>query len=119
MRRNGLSDAEAQRLFGQAVRARRTQLGLTQPQAAMAAGCGQSTWSRIEHGTAPSLLATLTKVASALETPPWLLMAQAFGQPEDRRIAERFQVIRSQSPGRWLTIKALMEPGIADVMLSR
>jgi transcriptional regulator with XRE-family HTH domain len=60
--------AEQWRTFGDKIRARRTDLGLTQVEVATRAGMERQQWNRIERG-ASTKRPTLLRIAYALELP--------------------------------------------------
>lgn len=71
--------------FGQAVRARRTGLGLTQEQLAERAGLHPNFVSLIERGKTHAALDVVFAVADALETAAATLVGAAETEPARRR----------------------------------
>ena len=67
--------------FGRAVRARRTELGLTQEQLAERAGLPPNFVSLIERGKTHAVLDAIFAVADALETAAAALVADAEAGP--------------------------------------
>lgn len=59
---------------GDKIRQARLKRGLTQAQAAEAAGIGQSAWSQIESGRIRPTLPTLEAIAAALAVKPARLL---------------------------------------------
>jgi transcriptional regulator with XRE-family HTH domain len=70
-------EAELQREIGRRVRVARVQAGLTQEEAASAAGIDWRRWQRIENGTVNPTVRTLARVASAVGLIFWTLLAPA------------------------------------------
>lgn len=78
--------------LGDAIRARRDQLGLTQPQLAERIGCEKRTISRWENGgkqdSDGKAFARLEEIAPALETTPAKLLSMALGLAGYRQEAQ-------------------------------
>lgn len=73
------AEVELHRIFRDNVRARRTELGLTQKQAADKMGVTQPAWAQIEGRRGPPGLGIVERVAEVLRTTPsQLLMRNAF-----------------------------------------
>lgn len=90
--RQTAQDGEVRKLIGAAIAARRAQLGMSQAEAALLLEMNQGSLARIEKGGAPATVTLLTRIAPALHTTPWLLVAQAVGTPQERQMAEQIKV---------------------------
>jgi transcriptional regulator with XRE-family HTH domain len=68
-------EEELQREIGRRVRAARMQAGLTQEDAAATAGIDWRRWQRIENGAVNPTVRTLARVATAIGSTFWALLA--------------------------------------------
>ncbi len=64
-----------QKEVGRRIRAARLAAGLTQEEASAASGIDPKRWQRLEQGTVNATVRTLVRVAAALSTTFWILIA--------------------------------------------
>ncbi len=70
-------DPQPEEFLGQAVRARRTQLGLSQEKLAGASGLDRSFVGQVDRGERNVTIPTLLRIAIALDTSPGALLDDA------------------------------------------
>lgn len=70
----------AARCFGQIVRRRRTQAGMSQETLAAEAACHPTYVSLVERGKRNPSLATMLRLAKALDCPAWRLVKETEAQ---------------------------------------
>ncbi len=64
-----------QKEIGRRIRAARLAAGFTQEEASAASGIDPKRWQRLEQGTVNATVRTLVRVAAALSTTFWMLIA--------------------------------------------
>ena len=111
-----VSDAAIREAVGRAVAERRKALGMSQAEAALMMGMTQGMVSKIEAGQVPATVTLLIRIAPALHTVPWLLLAQAVGSPEEREVAERMYTLMTTRPGAWQLVLAMLRPAVRDTL---
>jgi transcriptional regulator with XRE-family HTH domain len=110
---NGLSENEA---LGEQIRARRTELGLGLRELARATGLSATFIGNLERGQANPTLETLRKVADALGTPLFRLLA---GPAEASPVVRRDRRRHMRIPGSHLDIEVLTPDLLHKMVLFR
>jgi transcriptional regulator with XRE-family HTH domain len=109
-------DEKLQRTLGEAARAARLRLGLTQEEVARKVGLAQSVYGRIERGGMMPSVPTLRKLCLALETSPETLLS--LGKPQGAPAAEPgehpelsriIHLLREWPPEQLLLVRKLLE----------
>lgn len=102
--------------FGQRVRERRDELGLTQEGAGKRAGMKRQQWNRIEQG-ASTKRPTLLRIAKALELEPAIVLDWAGFklEPQGAKHAHSGKVEEVLDDARFFERKGLSEDGIAEL----
>ncbi|WP_309896975.1 helix-turn-helix transcriptional regulator [Archangium sp.] len=121
-------DEKLQRLLGDAARAARLRLGLTQAEVAQKVGLGSSVYGRIERGMMMPSVPTLRRMCVALELASDVLLSlgtqEGAAEPalrapevgEHPELSRIIHVVRGWPPERLLLLRKLLE--VADGTLS-
>jgi transcriptional regulator with XRE-family HTH domain len=118
-------DEKLQRTLGEAARAARLRLGLTQEEVAQKVGLAQSVYGRIERGAMMPSVPTLRKLCLALDISPETLLslksregspAAAAPASEHPELSRIIHMLSNWSPERLALLRKLLE--VADSHLT-
>lgn len=104
--------------FKECLRARRSELGLTQEAVAKAAGMNVTQYNGYERGRSAASPATLPRLAKALQTTPGTLLGQMVSTASARRGAEaRREMLQRLKASFQEQVAAELELAPADICI--